>query len=86
MKGKKATSKCVLIEPIGIVERLSTDIIAVEDQDTADALRFIRENATANIRVNDVVNDVGISRRKPGNKISETTRSLAASGNSTTAN
>ena len=38
-------SEPVLIEPLGMVERQSTDVTAVSDADVAAALHFIREHA-----------------------------------------
>jgi len=64
MNGEVVSNKGILVDPLGIEERQSTDVVAVEDPDIAKALRFIRENATANIRVADVVAHVEISRRK----------------------
>ena len=52
----------IMIPPIGIATRQSTDAMAVSDPDMAKALNFIRENACRNIRVQDVVDNVSISR------------------------
>jgi LacI family transcriptional regulator len=52
----------VYFTPIGIAARQSTDILAVEDRDVADALRFIRQNAHEPIGVDDVVRHVSLSR------------------------
>ena len=46
-----------------VVARQSTDVVAVEDQEVAAALRFIRQNADGPIGVNDVVAQVALSRR-----------------------
>ena len=52
----------ILIPPAGVVTRQSTDTLAVDDPDVRAALRFIRENACAGIRVDDVLREVPISR------------------------
>jgi LacI family transcriptional regulator len=45
------------------VPRQSTDIVAVEDEEMARSLRFIREHACSEIDVDDVVAAACISRR-----------------------
>ena len=52
-----------LVEPAGVEERQSTEVIAIEDEAVAAALRFIRERATAGIMVPEVVAASGTSRR-----------------------
>jgi LacI family transcriptional regulator len=52
-----------LIQPLGIETRQSTDVLAIDDPDIAEALRFIREQACAGIRVVDVLRHVPLSRR-----------------------
>jgi LacI family transcriptional regulator len=51
------------VEPLWVVPRRSTDVVAVEDQEVAAALRFIRRNAKGPIGVRDVVAQVALSRR-----------------------
>lgn len=41
--------------PRGIVPRQSTDLLAIEDEDVAAALRFIRDHATEGIRASEVI-------------------------------
>ncbi|QDU88438.1 Xylose operon regulatory protein [Pirellulimonas nuda] len=41
--------------PRGIAPRRSTDALHIEDQDVAEAVRYIRENATSGIRVSDII-------------------------------
>jgi hypothetical protein len=53
----------VLIPPLGIATRRSTDILAVENPDVVAAIRFIRENCHRPIRVADVLTEVPVSRR-----------------------
>ena len=50
------------IAPLGIATRQSSDIVAIEDQDLAAAVRFIREHACDGISVDDVLGAVKISR------------------------
>jgi len=63
MSGDKVGSEPILVKPIGIADRQSTDILAIEDREVAIAVRFIRENAWKGINVNDVLREVPLSRR-----------------------
>ncbi len=51
-----------LIPPLGITVRQSSDILAIEDRNLANALNFIRQNACTGITVADVLKSVPISR------------------------
>jgi LacI family transcriptional regulator len=53
----------VVVEPLGVTSRQSTDLLAIEDSEVATAMRFIRENACLGIQVDDVLEHVAISRR-----------------------
>lgn len=63
MRGEKLTGRKHSIEPLGVRKRVSTDVLNVEDQHIAKAIAFIRQNAHANIHVEDVLNIVPLSRR-----------------------
>ena len=63
MNGEKIDPAPVLVAPLGIQTRQSTDILAIDDPDVALALRFIREHALEGINVADVVRHVPLSRR-----------------------
>jgi LacI family transcriptional regulator len=62
MAGEPAPQEHTLIPPLGIVSRQSSDIVAVEDKEIADALRFIRENAPRGLTVDDVLQAIPMSR------------------------
>lgn len=62
MLGQKVAADLV-IDPIGVKARQSSDLLAIEDSEVAKAVRFIRENACAGIRVDDVLEQVALSRR-----------------------
>lgn len=62
MNGKKVMAD-ILIDPLGVHARQSTDLLAIEDPEIATAVRFIRENACSGIRVDDVLEQVAMSRR-----------------------
>jgi LacI family transcriptional regulator len=51
------------VTPLRVVPRQSTDIIAVNDEEMAHSLRFIRQHACSGIDVDDVVAASCISRR-----------------------
>ena len=54
----------VLVPPVGVVQRQSTDILAVADRDLATALRYIHAHFTEPIQVDDVVDQTSTSRRR----------------------
>jgi LacI family transcriptional regulator len=53
----------VLIPPQGVMDRRSTDTLAVEDPAMVKALRFIRENPARIMQVDDVARHAGLCRR-----------------------
>ena len=53
----------ILIPPVGIITRQSTDTLAVDNPDLVRAIGYIREHATRAIHVEDVLRVVPISRR-----------------------
>ncbi len=53
----------VLIPPLGVVERRSTDTVGVDDACMVKALRFIRENPARSMKVKDVARQAGVCRR-----------------------
>jgi LacI family transcriptional regulator len=63
MAGHTVPSDAILVRPIGIEVRQSTDTLAIEDADVAEALRFIRQHASEGINVGDVLKQVPLSRR-----------------------
>jgi len=62
MSGDPPPEKPILVPPLGIEKRQSSDIVAVEDQELASALLFIRENSHRNISVEDVLQAIPMSR------------------------
>lgn len=63
MRGEKLSGRKHSIEPLGVRKRVSTDVLTVGDRHVADAIAFIRKNAHKNIRVEDVLAIVPLSRR-----------------------
>jgi LacI family transcriptional regulator len=63
MRGEMVDTAATLMPPLGIAERQSTDVYAVDDPDLVTALRYIREHACDAITVADVLRVVPLSRR-----------------------
>ena len=63
LDGKAPPARAVELPPVRIVVRGSTDIVWVGDEDVAAALRFIREQASQPLQVDDVLKHVPLSRR-----------------------
>jgi LacI family transcriptional regulator len=62
MEGASSDVEEWSIPPLGVATRLSTDVLSVDDQPFAAAVRFIRENACHGITVDDVLDHVPLSR------------------------
>jgi LacI family transcriptional regulator len=62
LRGEAAPEAPVYIPPAGLVTRLSTDVLAIDDPHVATAVRFIREFACDGIGIEDVVAHVPLSR------------------------
>jgi len=63
MTGQAPDSKQILVAPLGIITRGSSDVLALEDRQLAAGLRFLRENAFRHIDMNQVARAAGLSRR-----------------------
>jgi len=63
MRGRVRKPRRLWVEPLRVVSRQSTDIMALEDREVGEALRFIHDNVAANIGVADVASAVQMSRR-----------------------
>ena len=63
MSGEQVAARKYSIEPLGVRKRVSTDVLTVDDHHVAQAIAFIRQNAHKNIRVEDVLSIVPLSRR-----------------------
>ncbi len=63
MAGTPPPRKTIQVEPGQVVTRESTDTMAVDDPDVAQAIRLIREHACRGLRVQEVSDSVGLSRR-----------------------
>jgi LacI family transcriptional regulator len=63
MRGQVSNPGRIVVETLGFVTRRSTEIIAVEDEDIAAALKFIYLEQGKGISVDDVVSHAAVSRR-----------------------
>jgi LacI family transcriptional regulator len=63
ISGKRPPAGDVLVPPVGIVARESTDVVAVDDPDLNRAMRFIREHISQPFTVADLLSEVSVSRR-----------------------
>lgn len=62
MNGESIPNKPVLCDPRMIYPRKSSDMLAIDDADIAESVRFIRDHACEGVRVSDVVRHVALSR------------------------
>ncbi len=63
MRRKIRKPRHLVVEPLHVVTRRSTDIVAMEDRCVAAALNFIHHQAGRPIQIDDVVRHVAVSRR-----------------------
>lgn len=63
LSGEHVPPGATLVQPLGVVTRGSTDVLAIDDADVSAAVRFIRSHATEGINVDDVLRAVPLSRR-----------------------
>jgi LacI family transcriptional regulator, galactose operon repressor len=63
LNGEPAPDQPVLIQPLRLAERQSTDTMAIEDKTVARALAFVREHALEEIRIADVARKARVAPR-----------------------
>ncbi len=63
MNGEPAPKEPVMVPPAGIIERRSTNVLAVANPVVARALRFVWDNFECDLSVTDVAAHVGVNRR-----------------------
>ncbi|MEZ6138839.1 MAG: hypothetical protein R3C53_28475 [Pirellulaceae bacterium] len=71
MSGTKPLETAITIPPIGVVVRQSSDALAIDDEDIAKAVRFIRQPRSQAITVAEVVRHIAISRTTVDRKFKE---------------
>ena len=68
MHGERVSADVRFIEPIGVAARQSTDVVALADAKVSAAVRFVREHASANITVHEILRAVPMSRSPTGKR------------------
>jgi LacI family transcriptional regulator len=63
MDGKRPPAEPMLLPPVRVVARESTDVLNIDDPEVVQAMRFIRERSSDPLQVDDVMDYVPISRR-----------------------
>ncbi len=63
MQGRKAPRHPLYIKPLEIADRLSTDVLAIEDPRLLRALTYLRAHACEPIQVEDILKQVPMARR-----------------------
>jgi LacI family transcriptional regulator len=63
LAGGPAPEQPLLLPPLGVVTRQSSDILAISNPDVVAALRFIRAHSHQPLRVTDVLREVPVGRR-----------------------
>jgi LacI family transcriptional regulator len=59
----KPQERHVRLPPLGVVPRVSTDVLAVDDPNLAEAVRYVREHACDPCTVHDMLRHVPVGRR-----------------------
>ena len=62
MRGESPDVTHKEVAPLGIAERLSTDVMAIDDEDVAAAIQMIRLRACEGLTVSDILEEVPIAR------------------------
>jgi LacI family transcriptional regulator len=68
MDGGKVHQQIILISPIEVINRQSTNIFAVGDKDVLKALDYVKNNSRSIIQVEDIATAIGMSRRNLARK------------------
>jgi len=63
MERRTPKRRMILVPPLRVVTRQSTDTLAIQDSDVAAALAFIRNFAHEEINVDSILREVPLSRR-----------------------
>ena len=63
LNGEKAEQKKIVISPTHITVRRSTDVLAIDDKEVIEAIKYIKDNANKPLQVEDVVKHIALSRR-----------------------
>jgi len=64
LSGARVPRGPLLVPPVGVVTRQSSDVTAIEDPDLAAAVRYVREHAGRSFGVRDILREIPIGRRR----------------------
>jgi len=73
MKSKKKTFYDILVKPTQVITRHSTDIYATNDNHISSTLRYIHQNIDSNLKVEQILKQVPLSRRSLEKRFQEIT-------------
>jgi LacI family transcriptional regulator len=62
MAGERADAASILVKPMGVMTRQSTDVLAIDDRHIAAALKYIREQACDGLDVEAILKVIPLSR------------------------
>lgn len=63
MSGKPAPKDPILLPPVGVVSRQSTNLLSIADEDVLTVIRHIRDNVHRNLSVDDLLRVAPVNRR-----------------------
>lgn len=63
MDGANVDPRPMLVPPVRVLQRHSTDMLAIADEEVAEILRVIRDRATKGLEVRDLLEEFPMSRR-----------------------
>ncbi|MDZ8117616.1 AraC family transcriptional regulator [Pontiella agarivorans] len=63
LQGKKVPAETIYLPPLGVVDRLSTDTLAVDDPKLVKVVNFIKDHAFESITMADILKEVPMARR-----------------------
>jgi LacI family transcriptional regulator len=64
ISGERGPAGPLLLPPLEVVTRFSTDIVASDDEVVQAALRYIRQHAWENMRIAELVREIAVGRRQ----------------------
>ncbi|MBN1300515.1 MAG: DNA-binding transcriptional regulator [Melioribacteraceae bacterium] len=74
IKNKKISGEHILVSPSHVIQRQSSDVLAVNDPKVSQAISYIKKNAKNKILVKDVVEHTNVSRRTLERKFKQSIR------------
>jgi LacI family transcriptional regulator len=63
LQGKKPAPPAILIPPVGVVTRRSSEVLPSSDEELVAAVRFIADHARSPLQVSDLLRELSASRR-----------------------